>query len=219
MDELNKINEVKKEEEETLDLNQESDLDDTHASEESGEPAPAEAVEEHGDEPAATPAEENEKMIPQSEVNNIVGRTRMEAREKARAEYLAEMLEKYGLKDESEMDGIFGKGQQYDVLNEDFLNQGNEFIAMKEENALLKSEVVPEKWEDAKLIIKGKGLDLTPETIASELATHPEWKGQPIQSESNPQQAKPMLEVLGDETESKPKQPTDDEIINKYFGI
>ena len=46
-------------------------------------------------------------MIPQSEVNNIVGRTRMEAREKARAEYLAEMLEKYGLKDETEMDGIF----------------------------------------------------------------------------------------------------------------
>lgn len=219
MDELNKINEVKKEEEETLDLNQESDLDDTHASEESGEPAPTEAVEEHGDEPVETPAEEIEKMIPQSEVNNIVGRTRMEAREKARAEYLAEMLEKYGLRDEAEMDGVFGKGQQYDVLNEDYLNQGNEFIAMKEENALLKSEVVPEKWEDAKLIIKGKGLDLTPETIASELATHPEWRGQVVQGENTPQQVKPMLEVLGDETESKPKQPTDDEIINKYFGI
>lgn len=219
MDELNKINEVKKEEEETLDLNQESDLDDTHASEESGEPAPTETVEEHGDEPVEPPVEEIEKMIPQSEVNNIVGRTRMEAREKARAEYLAEMLEKYGLKDEAEMDGVFGKGQQYDVLNEDYLNQGNEFIAMKEENALLKSEVVPEKWEDAKLIIKGKGLDLTPETIASELATHPEWRGQVVQGDNAPQQAKPMLEVLGDETESKPKQPTDDEIINKYFGI
>ena len=90
---------------------------------------------------------------------------------------------------------------------------------MKEENALLKSEVVPEKWEDAKLIIKGKGLDLTPETIASELATHPEWRGQVVQGDNAPQQAKPMLEVLGDETESKPKQPTDDEIINKYFGI
>lgn len=213
MTENEKLNEVKQEEE--------IQQDDTHASEQTGEPAPAEAVEEHGGQPGVAPAEENEKMIPQSEVNNIVGRTRMETREKARAEYLAELLERYGIKDEAEMDGIFGKGQQYDVLNEDFTNQSNEFTAMREENVLLKSEVVPEKWEDAKLIIKGKGLQLTPETIASELATHPEWLGQQPAgngAEGNGQ-VKPALEVLGDETEEKPKDPTDDEIISKYFGI
>ena len=215
MEELEKkINEVKQEE------------DDTHASQDNGEPTPTEVdegattpTEVESEETLPTPTEEIEKMIPQSEVNNLVGRTRKEAREKARAEYLAELLEKYGLADENEMDGIFGKGQQYDVLNEDYANQSNEFTAMREENALLKSEVVPEKWEDAKLIIKGKGLQVTPETIASELATHPEWLGQVQQGGKGQEQVTPALEVLGDETENKPQAPSDDEIINKFFGV
>lgn len=215
MDEEKKLNEVKEEEEieETAPIAEENDgleNDGTHTSEEAVDEAP-------------TPAPEAEKMIPQSEVNNIVGRTRMEAREKARAEYLAEILEKYGIKDEAEMDGIFGKGQQYDVLNDDYTTQSNEFAAMREENALLKSEVIPEKWEDAKLIIKGKGLQVTPETIASEIATHPEWKSlQPAGQEGmmgQQGQVTPTLEVLGDERSEKKTEPSDDEIINKYFGV
>ena len=102
-----------------------------------------------------------EKMIPQSEVNKLVGTTRQEAREKARAELreelrkelMAEFFEKFGVNDETELDNVFGKGQQYDILNEDFTRQGSDLEAMREENVLLKSEVIPDNWEDSKLIL------------------------------------------------------------------
>ena len=220
------LNEVKEDENKEVDFAEENNEaqedeyvgveDGTHTSEEQA----ASAEDTEPVEPAAV-QQAAEKMIPQSEVNNIVGRTRMEAREKARAEYLSELLEKYGIKDEVEMDGIFGKGQQYDVLNDDYTNQTNEFQALREENALLKSEVIPEKWEDAKLIIRGKGLQVSPETIAAEMATHPEWKKLAVEeANGNGQgQVTPQLEVLGNERTEKVQAPNDDEIINKFFRV
>ena len=167
-----------------------------------------------------------EKMIPQSEVNRLVGSTRQEAREKARAELrdevkqelMREFFEKFGVQDEAEMDNVFGKGQQYDILNEDFTRQGSDLMAMREENVLLKSEVIPEKWEDAKLILKGKGLEITPETIAQEIATHPEWKGvQEVQPQGN--EVNPALKLFGESSESKPKGNGSEEFISKFFKV
>ncbi len=223
MNEEKKLNEVK--DEEILEEEVEKQPTEEIESEDGTHPSPEASADDNQiveEQPQNVAVEEAiEKMIPQSEVNNIVGRTRMEAREKARAEYLAELLEKYGIKDETEMDGIFGKGQQYDVLNDDYTNQSNEFAALREENALLKSEVIPEKWEDAKLIIRGKGLDVTPETIASEIATHPEWKKLAVEGEETMGQGQvtPKLEVLGNERSDQKQAPSDDEIINKYFRV
>ena len=167
-----------------------------------------------------------EKMIPQSEVNRLIGSTREKAREKARAELreevkaevMREFFEKFGVNDEAEMDNVFGKGQQYDILNEDFTRQGSDLTAMREENVLLKSEIIPDKWEDAKLILKGKGLEITPENIATEMATHPEWKG----AQENVQQGNevnPALKLFGESTEAKPKGSSSDEFINKFFKV
>ena len=167
-----------------------------------------------------------EKMIPQSEVNKLVGTTRQEAREKARAELreelrkelMAEFFEKFGVSDETEMDNVFGKGQQYDILNEDFTRQGSDLEAMREENVLLKSEVIPDKWEDAKLILKGKGLAITPESIEQEMATHPEWRGAADQTQQ-PSEVNPALKLFGESTEEKPKGNSSDEILSKFFKV
>lgn len=167
-----------------------------------------------------------EKMIPQSEVNRLVGSTRQEAREKARAELrdelkqevMREFFEKFGVQDEAEMDNVFGKGQQYDILNEDYTKQGSDLTAMREENVLLKSDIIPEKWEDAKLILKGKGLEITPENIAQEMATHPEWnKVQESVKQGNDNN--PALKLFGESTETKPQGNGSDEFISKFFKV
>ena len=165
--------------------------------------------------------EEVEKTLTQSEVNALVGEARAKGREKGlaegREEAMRELMAKYGVGSQEELDGIFGKGQSYDMLNDDYTQQGNEFSAIREENALLKSEVIPEKWEDAKLILKGKGLEINLENINSEIATHPEWVskgGQEVQEEMPPK-----IKVLGEDSEKKRVEPSDDEIIGKYFRV
>lgn len=188
------------------------------------EPEVQEEVPAEGD--TRTPEGEQEKMIPQSEVNRLIGATREKAREKARAELrdevksevMREFFEKFGVADEAEMDNVFGKGQQYDILNEDFTKQGSDLTAMREENVLLKSEIIPDKWEDAKLILKGKGLEITPENIEMEMATHPEWKKVAEQAQQ-PQEINPALKLFGESTETKPKSNGSEEFINKFFKV
>lgn len=117
------------------------------------------------------PEEQTEKTFTQSQVNELVGSTRKEARDRV----IRELLERYGVSDNSELDGVFGKGQAYDLLNEDYTNRGNELTAVRTENALLKSKIRPERWEDAKAILGSKGLEVSVDNILAETATHPEW--------------------------------------------
>ena len=116
---------------------------------------------------------QQEKMLTQSQVNELVGRARQEGRESA----MKELLERYGVSNDVELNDVFGKGQTYDDLNEEFLSQGNSYKAALAENALLKSKISPDRWEDVKLILTGKGLDVTTDNIESMVMTHPEWRG------------------------------------------
>lgn len=163
-----KLNEVIGESEEQ---EQEEPIGDTHAPEqEMEEPTPDQAIETE-EEKEDIPTEPVERTFTQSQVNDLIGNTRKEARDRA----LRELLEKYGVNDDSELDGVFGKGQAYDLLNEDYTVRGNELNAVRTENALLKSKIKTDRWEDAKAILGSKGLDITVENILAETATHPEW--------------------------------------------
>ena len=114
-----------------------------------------------------------EKMLTQSQVNELVGRIRQETRERV----MAEMLERYGVNNDVELNEIFGKGQTYDDLDIEYQNQGNAYRSVMAENALLKSHIDPARWEDVKLILGGKGLEVNAENIEGMIATHPEWRG------------------------------------------
>lgn len=112
-------------------------------------------------------------MVAQSQVNKLVGK----AREEGRTAALKELLGKYGVSTGDELDEIFGKGQTYDSLNSELTARDNSIKEVMAENALLKTKIDPERWEDVKLIIGGKGLDISEDNILQFLATHPEWKG------------------------------------------
>ena len=130
-------------------------------------------------------------MFTQEQVNELVGRARQEGRKSA----AQELLKRY-----DELNDLFGKGQSYEVLNDDYQTQSGEFRRISAENALLKSKVPENRWEDVMLILTGKGLDITPDNIMAMTETHPEWLGGNINGNNNivpPQErvAVPMPEM------------------------
>lgn len=161
------------------------------------EPEP-EAVEtavsedENGDESvpepeAAEPQQPMEKMLTQSQVNELVGRARQEGRESA----LKELYGRYGVSGDSELNDVFGRGQAYLTLDDDFKAEQSSNKALLAENALLKTKVDESRWEDIKAILGSKNMDITPENIEAEIPTHPEWRQQ-IAAAAQPQQQQPQ---------------------------
>lgn len=112
-------------------------------------------------------------MFTQEQVNELVGRARQEGRKSA----AQELFKRYGVESDDELNDLFGKGQSYEVLNDDYQTQSGEFRRISAENALLKSKVPENRWEDVMLILTGKGLDITPDNIMAMSETHPEWLG------------------------------------------
>lgn len=113
-----------------------------------------------------------EKMLSQSQVNEIVGRTRTETRDST----LKSTWDRYGVSNEGEMDELVGRSQRYDMLHEDYDHVLNELNEAKIKLAMYDSGINPERYEDARLILQGKGKEITADNIIAEMETHPEWR-------------------------------------------
>ena len=177
------------------------------------------------------------KMFDQDYVNELVGRTRMEARDKA----MRALYDKYGVEDDNGLDEVFGRGQAYNILNDNYMDTQTRLSDALTENALLKSGIDQSRWDDAKFILGGKGLDITIENIAAELATHPEWmkavvsnnmQGEVPMRELSPESAeqmanmprndnKPSSEIrrFGSETPNTTDETSEEDIIDKLFSL
>lgn len=148
-----------------------------------------ESVPEPEAEPQPQPQQQQpmEKMLTQSQVNELVGRARQEGRESA----LKELYGRYGVSGDSELNDVFGRGQAYLTLDDDFKAEQSSNKALLAENALLKTKVDESRWEDIKAILGSKNMDITPENIEAEIPTHPEWRQQ-IAAAAQPQQQQPQ---------------------------
>lgn len=168
------------------------------------------------------PQQPMEKMLTQSQVNELVGRARQEGRESA----LKELYGRYGVSGDSELNDVFGRGQAYLTLDDDFKAEQSSNKALLAENALLKTKVDESRWEDIKAILGSKNMDITPENIEAEIPTHPEWRQtvavqqqsqvQPQQDSLQPQaqpqpQQQAVLRKLGSESTAKNGENGDDE--------
>lgn len=154
-----------------------------------------------------------EEKLTQSQVNAIAARARQEGRESA----LKELLTRYGVGEESEMDEVFGKGQAYDSLYDEHENTNNVYREVMAENALLKTNVDPERWEDVKLILGGKGLDVTRENIEEMIPSHPEWRKALETVAAQP--VEPKVTKLGNEPSPEKDTETEEEQMKKLFGL
>lgn len=165
-----------------------------------------------------------EKMLTQSQVNELVGRARQEGRESA----LKELYGRYGVSGDSELNDVFGRGQAYVTLDDDFKAEQSSNKTLLAENALLKTKVDESRWGDIKAILGSKNMDITPENIEAEIPTHPEWRQmaaaqpqqqpqaqpQPQQDSLQPQpqqQQQAVLRKLGSESTAKDGGNGDDE--------
>jgi hypothetical protein len=181
-----------------------------------------------------TPVAE-EKHFTQEEVNDLMGHVRAETRDRT----LKAVYGRYGVEDENGLDELVGNAQRYDTLKENTDSERNSWMAekdkygselceLKEHIALLESGIDKERYEDAKFILKGKGLEITPETIKNELATHPEWKKGEEKKVYTPEEpVKPEIKVpevpniLGNESSGmKAPEKSEEEIaMDKYFKL
>ena len=145
-------------------------------------------------------------MLTQSQVNELVGRARQEGRESA----LKELYGRYGVSGDSELNDVFGRGQAYLTLDDDFKAEQSSNKALLAENALLKTKVDESRWEDIKAILGSKNMDITPENIEAEIPTHPEWRQTVVAAQA---QVQPQQDSL--QPQQQPQQPQQQAVLRK----
>lgn len=184
---------------------------------------PAPIVEEDG------AIETSIKTFTQDDVDKLVGDTRVRTREKT----FNYIYNRYGVKSEEELDSLVANAQRYDTQKEMYDNDkaswekeraenDTRLNEMSEQIALMQSEIDPARYEDAKLILKGKNMEVNLENIQSELNTHPEWKKEEPKPESNPVEEKPAevtrIKALGNEQKPAPT-VSEEEQAEKLFKM
>jgi len=190
------------------------------------EPVPTqpELVEENG------AVDTSIKTFTQDDVDKLVGDTRVKTREKT----FRYIYDRYGVKNEDELDSLIANAQRYDTQKEMYESEKANWETEKSDNdkrlsemseqiALMQSQIDPERYEDAKLILKGKGLEVSLENIESELATHPEWKKEePVAPAPAPAPVpeKPQMRIkaLGNEQKPAPELSEEEE-AQKIFKM
>ena len=181
-----------------------------------GEPiAPENVVEPEGvSEAPAT------KTFTQSQVDEIAGKVRKETREKT----IRDIYSRYGVNTADELDNLMADAQRFATSQDEFTEKENawkqadearnqELLSVKERVALLESGIDRNRFEDARLILRGKGLEVTAENIEAELATHPEWKKQeptPVEQSGLPfvKTGEPAAAPMSDAAPTKISIPT-----------
>lgn len=180
------------------------------------------------------------KTFTQSQVNEMVGNTRTETREKT----FRYIYDRYGVKDEAELDELVGNAQALDSYKEKYeteragwkqtsADRDRELNEVREQVALLQSGIDSDRFEDAKFILKGKGLEVNLDNIKNELATHPEWQKKIAEAgsenfvktgegavDTKPAEPTSKISVLGNEAAgSEPANAEEDYVMNRMFKV
>lgn len=118
--------------------------------------------------------QEMPRMFTQEEVNKLVGNARMEGRQSA----INELVKTYGMDKIEDLGDIVGKSQQFDFISDEYNKANNELGAYRTKEILSNAKIIPSKFDDVKYYMKGKGIEITPQSILEELGSHPEWCSQ-----------------------------------------
>lgn len=123
-----------------------------------------------------TPVEESkpEPTFTQSQLNDIM-RKRVERSHNA-------FFKRYGVKDLTELDNLFGKTVDLDAeitknkeLTDKYGDLETQFKDLTKKYGYKACNIDEKKIQDIETYFKGKGIDISEETLIAELKTHPDW--------------------------------------------
>lgn len=204
--------------------NQSSIIGDTVVEDEGLEPEEDPASEINAEDDGLTEGAAT-KTFTQSQVDEIAGKIRKETREKV----TRDIYSRYGVNTADELDELFSDAQRFATSQEDFAGKEKawreadelrtqELNSVKERVALLESGIDRNRFEDASLILRGKGLEVTAENIAAELATHPEWKKEMLAPNPVEEAGLPFRKNSGTMPEAQPVAEPATKISIPTFG-
>ena len=123
------------------------------------------------------------------------------------------VCKRYGVKDFGELDKRIELASKYDELNSQFAPIQARNLELTRENAFLRNNVNPDKYNDIVAYFKGNDLEFTEEALLQALGTHPEW----LKPSTTPA---PSTTMKSFGVEKQPiRQETEEEKFNRIYGF
>jgi len=147
-----------------------------------------------------------ERLYSKAEVQDLM-RRRVERSHNA-------FFKRYGVENLKGLDELMNKSKQFSDMETEYgaIQLRNSELAR--ENAFLKNNINPDKYEDIITHFKGAGIDFSEEQLLEALKTHPEWLKQIEQKPTNTT----TITKLGSEAH-QPDAPSDLERASKLLGV
>jgi len=119
-------------------------------------------------------------------------------------------FKRYGVENLQGLDDLFEKSKQFGSMNDEFGKIQLRNSELMRENAFLRNNINPDKYDDIIAYFKGNNLDFSEEELLKALPTHSEWL----------KQAAPATTIrsLGSEAHTLPK-ANEADIAGKLLGV
>lgn len=122
-------------------------------------------------------------------------------------------FKRYGVANLKELDDRFELAKKYDELNTQFAPIQARNSELIRENAFLRNNINPERYDDIIAYFKGKDIEFTEEELLNAVKTHPEW----LKPSTVPTPTTTMR-TFGVE-QSPARKETEDEKFNRIYGF
>lgn len=121
-------------------------------------------------------------------------------------------FKRYGVANLKELDDRFALASKYDELNNQFAPIQARNDELVRENAFLRNNIRPDRYDDIAAYFKGRDLEFTEEALLEAIKTHPEWL-----NPSTTPTPKTTMKSFGIEKQPA-RQETEDEKFNRFYG-
>ena len=170
---------------------------------------PSATVENLGNSAETTPESTNnptgetaEKMYSRLQVEQLMKR-RVERSHNS-------FFKRYGVQDLKGLDDLFEQTKKFSQMQDEYGAIKLQNTELAQENAFLKNNIDPERYNDIKVYFKGSGIDFSEDELKNALVNHPEWLKQNVQHTT--------IKSLGSEAHIAPKQD-ESALASKIFGV
>ena len=119
-------------------------------------------------------------------------------------------FKRYGVQDLQGLDELFEKSKQFGSMNDEFGKIQLRNSELMRENAFLRNNINPDKYNDIIAYFKGNDLEFSEDELLKQLPTHSEWLKQAAPATT--------IKSLGSEAHTMPK-PNEADLAGKLLGV